>query len=83
MDPAAERHFPDPRHAAGGAGTAARSLCLAVSGQHRPSTAIEFSRIGPNRPETSRRAYSGLDPLSSAHRAGALWVSDQHGRLMA
>ena len=51
MAPAAERHRPNPRRSAGGPWTTARSLYLtlsrSVSGQHRPSTATEFSRIGP------------------------------------
>ena len=51
MGPAAERHLPDSRHSASGVGTTPRGLYLtlgrAVSGQHRPSTAIEFSRIEP------------------------------------
>ena len=51
MSPAAERHLPDSRHFASGAWTTARGLYLtlrvALPGQHRPSTAIEFSRIGP------------------------------------
>ena len=54
MAPAAERHLPDSRHSASGAGTTSRGLYLtlarAVLGQHGPSTAIEFSRIGPKSP---------------------------------
>ena len=39
-----------------------------------------FADRAEARLETSRRAYSGLDPLSSALRA-FLWVSDPYGKL--
>ena len=85
MAPVAERHLPDPRRHASGAWTTARGLHLTLVGPFQANIgrlrSPFFADRAEARLETSRRAYSGLDPLSSAHRAGALWVSAPHGRL--
>ena len=68
--------FADPAATAQGAGTPPRSLCLTLrhrlSGQQRPSTAIEFSRIGPKRPgvfHPREVAHFSVDPCGKVGEA--------------
>ena len=76
MSPAAERHLPDSRHSASGVGTTPRGLYLtlgrSVSGQHRPSTAIEFSRIGPKPSLKPRGGFISAWIRSSTQRGALL-----------